>query len=129
MLWLVDGMNMIGSRPDGWWRDRPGARRRLVAELAPLAVRGDRVEVVFDGREAGGEADAAAETGVRVVFAGGGPGAADDVITATAHGPDGAPDTTVVTSDRGLVARLGDTPAVVMGVRAFSRVLADLQPP
>ena len=31
--WIVDGMNVIGSRPDGWWRDRRGAMRRLVDEL------------------------------------------------------------------------------------------------
>ena len=29
--WIVDGMNVIGSRPTGWWRDRPGAMRGLVA--------------------------------------------------------------------------------------------------
>ncbi|MBM3141325.1 MAG: NTP pyrophosphohydrolase, partial [Chloroflexi bacterium] len=31
---IVDAMNVIGSRPDGWWRDRPGAARRLVRALA-----------------------------------------------------------------------------------------------
>ncbi len=47
---VVDGNNVLGSRPDGWWRDRPGATRRLVAELQELAARtGDRVTVVFDG--------------------------------------------------------------------------------
>ncbi len=35
MHWVVDGMNLIGSRPDGWWRDRAGARRRLVADSPP----------------------------------------------------------------------------------------------
>ena len=35
--WIVDGMNVIGSRPDGWWRDRRGAMRRLVEELGALA--------------------------------------------------------------------------------------------
>ena len=52
---LVDGNNVIGSRPDGWWRDRPGAARRLVAELQALAARtGDHITVVFDGRPAPG---------------------------------------------------------------------------
>jgi 8-oxo-dGTP diphosphatase len=37
---IVDGANVMGSRPDGWWRDRAGAAARLRAELAPLAVRG-----------------------------------------------------------------------------------------
>ena len=31
--WLVDGMNVIGSRPTGWWRDRPRAMRELVKDL------------------------------------------------------------------------------------------------
>ena len=37
---VVDAANVVGSRPDGWWRDRPGATRRLLADLAPLAVDG-----------------------------------------------------------------------------------------
>ncbi len=34
---VVDGMNVIGSRPDGWWRDRAAAARRLVGRLEALA--------------------------------------------------------------------------------------------
>ena len=37
---IVDGANVIGSRPDGWWRDRAGAAVRLYDELAGLAERG-----------------------------------------------------------------------------------------
>ena len=37
---VVDAANVVGSRPDGWWRDRVGATRRLLAELAPLAADG-----------------------------------------------------------------------------------------
>jgi 8-oxo-dGTP diphosphatase len=37
---IVDAANVMGSRPDGWWRDRPGAARRLRDQLAGLAVRG-----------------------------------------------------------------------------------------
>ena len=48
--WIVDGMNVIGSRPDGWWRDRRGAMRRLVEELGSLAsTSGEPVTVVLDG--------------------------------------------------------------------------------
>jgi len=43
---IVDGMNVIGSRPDGWWRDRDGAVRRLVQQLQSL---GEPIAVVFDG--------------------------------------------------------------------------------
>ena len=37
---IVDGANVMGSRADGWWRDRAGAMARLHGELAELAVRG-----------------------------------------------------------------------------------------
>jgi 8-oxo-dGTP diphosphatase len=37
---IVDAANVIGSRPDGWWRDRAGAARRLVTGVAALAARG-----------------------------------------------------------------------------------------
>jgi predicted RNA-binding protein with PIN domain len=46
---LVDGNNVIGSVPDGWWRDRPGAVRRLLARLQCLAATlAEPVHVVFD---------------------------------------------------------------------------------
>ena len=37
---IVDGANVMGSRADGWWRDRAGAMARLHGELAELAIRG-----------------------------------------------------------------------------------------
>jgi hypothetical protein len=37
---VVDGANVMGSRADGWWRDRAGAMARLHGELAALAARG-----------------------------------------------------------------------------------------
>jgi 8-oxo-dGTP diphosphatase len=37
---IVDGANVVGSRPDGWWRDRAGAALRLRDELEPLARNG-----------------------------------------------------------------------------------------
>ncbi len=37
---IVDGANVVGSRPDGWWRDRAGAAARLRGELAPLVAQG-----------------------------------------------------------------------------------------
>ena len=66
---LVDGNNVIGSRPDGWWRDRPGATRRLVAALQSLAARtGDEITVVFDGRPLADLAEGVHD-GVRVAYA------------------------------------------------------------
>ena len=49
MRWLVDGMNVIGTRPDGWWEDRHAAMVRLVGLLERWAVaNGEDVTVVFE---------------------------------------------------------------------------------
>lgn len=121
MRWIVDGMNLIGSRPDGWWRDRAGAQQRLVAELAVLAGRPgvDGVEVVFDGRARG----PSEVTGVRVAYAQGGPNAADRVIAATVRSTDDPAGTTVVTSDADLARQVQAAGAQVLGVGAFRRLL------
>jgi predicted RNA-binding protein with PIN domain len=47
--WLVDGMNVIGTRPDGWWEDRHAAMVRLVGLLERwVAATGEEVTVVFE---------------------------------------------------------------------------------
>ena len=47
---FVDGNNVMGSRPDSWWRDRAGAARRIVAEIAlPARNRKGVWTIVFDG--------------------------------------------------------------------------------
>jgi predicted RNA-binding protein with PIN domain len=47
--WLIDGMNVIGTRPDAWWKDRHGAMVRLVDMLERwVAVSGAEVTVVFE---------------------------------------------------------------------------------
>lgn len=120
MHWIVDGMNLIGSRPDGWWRDRAAAQRRLVTDLARLTVhQGDEVEVVFDGRER----PPAVVTGVTVTYAPGGPNAADRVIAGMVGGLDDPAATTVVTSDADLARQVRSAGAVVLGVAAFRRLL------
>ena len=100
---IVDGMNVIGTRPDGWWRDRPAAQRRLVARLAAL---GEPLTVVFDGREH----DTAPGEGIDVRFA----PHADDTIAELA-----APGVTVVTSDRGLAERVRARGGEVEPARPF----------
>jgi predicted RNA-binding protein with PIN domain len=112
---IVDGNNVIGSRPDGWWRDRAGATRRLVEQLT--ASRGEAVTVVFDGRRP--DPFDAPET-VEVIFAErSGRNAADDVIAAlVAEAPPGDR-IDVVTSDAGLAARVRAHGAGVIGSRAF----------
>jgi predicted RNA-binding protein with PIN domain len=118
--WLVDGMNVVGSRPDGWWRDREGAMRSLAARLAEFAAAtGDPVAVVFDGRPF--EVDAGP---VDVSFARrSGPNAADDEI-ARRVADDADPGTlAVVTSDRGLVDRITGSGVEVLGSGGFRRQL------
>jgi predicted RNA-binding protein with PIN domain len=47
--WLIDGMNVIGTRPDAWWRDRHAAMVRLVDMLERWAAAdGEEVTVVFE---------------------------------------------------------------------------------
>jgi predicted RNA-binding protein with PIN domain len=49
MRWIVDGMNVIGCRPDGWWRDRRAAMSALVERLERwAATEGADVTVVFE---------------------------------------------------------------------------------
>ena len=49
MRWIIDGMNVIGSRPDGWWRDRHAAMVDLVDRLERwAAAEGEDVMVVVE---------------------------------------------------------------------------------
>ena len=113
---IVDGNNVIGSRPDGWWRDRPGAARRLIASLQDLARRGgDRISVVLDGRPLPDVAEGV-HGGVLVAYATrGGRDAADDRIVAEVAADADPASLVVVTSDRGLAERVRALGATVEG--------------
>ncbi len=119
MRFIVDGMNVIGARPDGWWRDRGAARRRLVEALAPNDDDSSDSVVVFDGRPEPGEEDHAAQTGVTVTYAPGGPNAADDAIVEMVRSLARPADTFVVTSDRALAERVRALGAKVESAAAF----------
>ncbi len=119
MTLIVDGMNVIGTRPDGWWRDRAAARRRLVDDLVRLRAGGLAVTVVFDGRAAPGEIERADAEGLAVTFAPGGPNAADDAIVEMVRDSGAGGGTVVVTSDRGLARRVRELGAQVESARAF----------
>ncbi len=118
--WLVDGMNVIGSRPDGWWRDRKAAQRRLVEDLEGFVrEKGEPVTVVFDGR-----AHEIPNGAVEVVFASRqGRDAADDDIAARVERDPSPEDLTVVTSDGELSRRVKARGGEVTGAGAFRRLL------
>ena len=100
---IVDGMNVLGSRPDGWWRDRPAAMERLVRRLDAFAAREDAdVTVVFDGREH--ERVLGAARLVAVGFAPGGRDAADREIVRRIRADDDPGALVAATSDRRLRA-------------------------
>ena len=109
-------MNVIGSRPDGWWADRDGALIRLVDDLVAAGV---AAMVVADGRPVA-ELPAGRHGPVELLYASRrGPNAADDRIAAEVATMDDPSSATVVTSDAELARRVRRHGAVVVGARAF----------
>ncbi|HEX5706579.1 MAG TPA: NYN domain-containing protein [Pyrinomonadaceae bacterium] len=103
MSYLVDGNNVMGQRV-GWHRDKAGARRRLLSELARLASgEGVRVEVVFDGAPDEHFPDGSYFMGVRVFYAARGSDA-DSKIKRMVDAARERRTLVVVTSDRELAA-------------------------
>jgi predicted RNA-binding protein with PIN domain len=119
--WLIDGMNVIGSRPDGWWRDRHAAMVRLVAQLDRWAQDNDeRVAVVFERPPS----PLIPSTTIEVAAA---PrphrDSADDEIVRRVSADPTPGEIRVVTSDQGLAARVRAAGATVEPARAFRRRL------
>lgn len=116
MSLLVDAANVVGSRPTGWWRDRPGAARELVERIRIASGAGHLdgpVVVVLEGQACRGVAEGGTERGagaVRVVHA---PGSGDDALVALAASNDGP--VTLVSSDRELGRRVRAHGATVVG--------------
>ena len=117
--WLVDGMNVIGAWPDGWWRYRPAAMQALVERLAAFAAAtGDTVAVVFDA------GPVVERSGVEVALAARrGRDAADDEIARRVAADADPGSLRVVTSDRALAARVRAVGAQVVGSGDFRRRL------
>jgi hypothetical protein len=81
---LIDAANVVGSRPNGWWRDRPGAARLFVNQVRAATTAGrlpEPVVVVLEGLARNG-VDAGVIDGVEVVLA---PGGGDDTLVALAR--------------------------------------------
>lgn len=122
-LLVVDAANVVGSVPDGWWRDRAGAAERLRDALVaiasghhgdrlPVALRGKPVEVVLvvEGAARGVKS----VDGVRVVAA---PASGDDTIVAIVREESAGRMCLVTTADRELSARVRALGASVIGPR------------
>jgi len=112
---VVDVANVMGSRPDGWWRDRAGAALRLYGEIAELAGRVPvRFVLVLEGRAR----EAAARIGagdprVRVISAA--RSGDDSIVTETATLVASGVSCRVVTADRELRHRCAAEGASVVG--------------
>ena len=98
---VVDGANVVGSRPDGWWRDRAGAARRLHEQLSAADLPRDEVILVLEGEARAGHR-AGQDGRVRTVHA---PRSGDDAIVQTVVERAGD-DVVVVTADRALRQRI-----------------------
>jgi predicted RNA-binding protein with PIN domain len=97
---VVDGANVVGSRPDGWWKDRPGAARRLHERLLTADLSYDEVVLVLEGAAKSG-ARSGRDGHIRVVHA---RSSGDDEIVTQANRPDDT--VVVVTADRMLQSRV-----------------------
>jgi hypothetical protein len=112
VMLLIDAANVVGSRPDGWWRDRAGASRSLVDRVRAAVDAGRLgapVVVVLEGDARGG-AEEGESGGVTVVHAS---GSGDDSLVALASEARG--DVTLVSADRGLRRRAEALGADVAG--------------
>ena len=112
----MDGANVVGSVPDGWWHDRARAAARLHAELTRTHLPFDEVVLVLEGKAQAG-VPAGTVAGVTTVHA---PGSGDDEIVARCrdHASIGAL-VTVASADRGLLSRLAPLGVITLSPRAF----------
>jgi predicted RNA-binding protein with PIN domain len=123
MRWLIDAMNVIGTRPDGWWRDRHAAMVRLVDELERwVAAGGDDVTVVFERPPS----PPIRSTVIEVAHAPRpGPNSADDEIVRRLAADQDPARVRVVTSDRWLADHARAAGATVVPAEAFRRQIED----
>jgi len=103
-LLVVDGANVVGSRPDGWWRDRAGAARRLREQLAAASLPYDEVVLVLEGEARRGTPEGR-DGGVVTVHA---PRSGDDAVVelVSSRAADRGTEVLVATADRELRMRV-----------------------
>ena len=109
---VVDAANVVGSRPNGWWRDRPAAARDLTSRVRRATAEGSLarpVVLVLEGAARNGVEEGVVD-GVEVVHA---LGEGDDTVAAIAA--EAAEDVFVVTADRRLSQRVRGSGAEVFG--------------
>jgi hypothetical protein len=127
MTLIVDAANVVGSRPDGWWRDRAGAAARLLGRLAAALRTGaldGPILVVLEGAARAGAPAGSPTDGLRVAQA---ERDGDSTIVAeTTTLMAGGELVTVVTADRGLRALVLEAGGSVLGP---SWLLDRLPPP
>jgi uncharacterized protein YaiI (UPF0178 family) len=115
--WIVDAMNVIGSRPDGWWKDRRQAMAHLVNRLDRWASADDRrVTVVFEKPMSPPIVSSVIEIAHAPRAA---PNSADDEIVRLVETDDDPHDLTVVTSDGALAERVRRAGASVCPAAGF----------
>ena len=117
MRWIVDGMNVIGTRPDAWWRDRDAAMLRLVDLLERWAAgSGEQVTVVFERAPRPPIRSSVIEVRHAPKPK---PNAADDEIVRLLREDPDPGGVLVVTSDRWLADRASAAGATVVGAQSF----------
>ena len=117
---VVDVANVMGSRADGWWRDRAGAARRLVEQVRSGLPDDYEVVLVLEGKARAG-AEESAVGRLRVVHArtDGDDAVVDQAAALAAEGRQ----VTVVTADRELCIRVAALGAECRGPRWFLDLL------
>jgi predicted RNA-binding protein with PIN domain len=100
---VVDGANVVGSRPDGWWRDRAGAAARLHGRLAVADTSYDEIVLVLEGQAKAG-VPRGRDGHLRTVHAGKDGDATIIAETRTARDRD--QEVVVITADRALAQRV-----------------------
>jgi hypothetical protein len=120
-LLVVDGANVVGSVPDGWWKDRAGAAVRLRDRLNATTTAGVpgvpgplEVVLVVEGKAK----DIPETDGIRLVRA---PGSGDDAIVEVVAQAEAGRDVVVVTADRELRERVRALGASVIGPSSIPR--------